>query len=991
MTSVCQTLGEGLRDTLQTKVIEACDIAYLSDEVLPLLVTIAGILCTAQPRPKAPKAFVLMWAAEQLGLPEELQRQLRQGVLKLTDDEASAPVPSGEAAVPAAASTPPGSVSTGPEATSATSAASTAATNATATPTAASTLAGTEELVPKPPEGRPTPGRGSGRDRALRVAEDKEAEDMKQNNSASQESQEQSRKRYMHKKSQALRNKRPEAMTETAQEKQEMSNEDIISLLHTVPSLQKVSKPDLQRIANICQTDRWEQDEIIVHCGQIEDHCHIVVEGSGLISVPQFCGNLAWGDSTGEESLRIPGIRSRTQITAMEGGVMTLSVPRGEFEALNIMKGMFEKSKKKRVAAQDSIEAELQQGKKDGLGRRSTAKLPDCNQMRCLFSGLVLSDDQDMSTHSRGMIMQGIATNKILGEVVSLSQEQREMIVSEVHLVEAPAHKDIVRKGDKGAAFFIVQEGYLQLCVGDGHTQITLRHGDTFGELALLYDEPRAATITSLVDCKLWVLPQPSFREVAQLSAKRRLADLAKVLHSVPMLVTEIDTTLFDMLAGVIEEVTFFEGDALCLEGEDQGTFFLLQEGECEAQATQTVFKKGAWLGEEQLTANSKATMTVHVTSDVASVLILEHDDFKMVQEATHNLQNHKAGSPHAVFRNHVKKVMTKMQGLNLLAAKKAQEARPALDRCEVVGALGEGSYGLVLLLRDKTSKCEYALKAISKDQIAKEGSEEGVANERRLMDLFTSDFIVKLHKSYEDPEFIYLMLDSIFGGELFDVYSDQDLWGKIEHARFYIANVTVGLSHLHEKRVVWRDLKLENCLVDSLGYLKLTDLGIAKMVIGKTYTVCGTVDYFAPETLRQLGTNRAADWWAAGVLLFIMIAGRSPFDAPEVPQIYKNIIKGMAKVEFPRNCNPEVKDVIISLCKKKPEDRVTMQKGGVTNLKNMPFFEELNWDDLLHRRAKAPWVPSAPDYEKISKKKLSREVDVNFDKLQELDNVSPS
>merc|ERR1719188_2478223 len=138
--------------------------------------------------------------------------------------------------------------------------------------------------------------------------------------------------------------------------------------------------------------------------------------------------------------------------------------------------------------------------------------------------------------------------------------------------------------------------------------------------------------------------------------------------------------------------------------------------------------------------------------------------------------------------------------------------------------------------------------------------------------------------------------------------------------AKFFFGCVTMGLQHMHMHRVVYRDLKLENCLLDDRGYLKLTDMGIAKVVVGKTYTVCGTVDYFAPETLRQLGTNRAADWWACGVLLFIMIAGRSPFDAPEVPQIYKNIIKGMNKVEFPRNCCPDLKDVILGLCRKKPE-----------------------------------------------------------------------
>merc|ERR1719235_3167971 len=131
----------------------------------------------------------------------------------------------------------------------------------------------------------------------------------------------------------------------------------------------------------------------------------------------------------------------------------------------------------------------------------------------------------------------------------------------------------------------------------------------------------------------------------------------------------------------------------------------------------------------------------------------------------------------------------------------------------------------------------------------------------------------------------------------------------------------------MHQQRVIYRDLKLENCLLDDKGYCKLTDMGIAKMVIGKTYTVCGTADYFAPETLKQSGHNRAVDWWACGILLFIMGSGTSPFDAPDVTQIYKNIIKGFSKVAFPYYFPSDLTDTIKSLCRKNPEERVTMQK----------------------------------------------------------------
>merc|ERR1712176_318752 len=148
----------------------------------------------------------------------------------------------------------------------------------------------------------------------------------------------------------------------------------------------------------------------------------------------------------------------------------------------------------------------------------------------------------------------------------------------------------------------------------------------------------------------------------------------------------------------------------------------------------------------------------------------------------------------------------------------------------------------------------------------------------------------------------------------------DHDLFGKMNYARFYIGCVINALWHMHFKRVIYRDLKLENCLLDEMGYCKITDFGIAKVVVGKTYTVCGTADYFAPETLKQVGHNRAVDWWALGIMLFIMMAGRSPFDAEDVMQIYKNIVKGFKNYTFPSEFSPELTNLVKGICRKVPE-----------------------------------------------------------------------
>lgn len=304
------------------------------------------------------------------------------------------------------------------------------------------------------------------------------------------------------------------------------------------------------------------------------------------------------------------------------------------------------------------------------------------------------------------------------------------------------------------------------------------------------------------------------------------------------------------------------------------------------------------------------------------------------------------------------------------------------------IGALGEGSFGRVALMANKRTKKMLAAKVLRKDEILRSETANMVTNERNIMMLLDSNFIVRLYHTFQDSECIYFMLEPVLCGELFDAYHDHDLYGNLAVAKFNIACVTCGLEHMHERHVIWRDLKLENCLFDERGYVKLTDMGIAKVVVDKTFTICGTADYFAPETLRQHGHNRAADWWACGVLLFIMCSGRSPFDAPDVQQIYKNIMRGFSKVNFPQNFPADLVDVIKSLCRKVPEERVTMQKGGIANLREMPFFSDLSWESLLQGRAKAPFVPKGPDFEAIRARKLSKELVLDFRAIERWDGV---
>jgi serine/threonine protein kinase len=154
----------------------------------------------------------------------------------------------------------------------------------------------------------------------------------------------------------------------------------------------------------------------------------------------------------------------------------------------------------------------------------------------------------------------------------------------------------------------------------------------------------------------------------------------------------------------------------------------------------------------------------------------------------------------------------------------------------------------------------------------------EHVLNERRILEEANYPLCVQLKGAYQDKRSLYLLQEWVPGGELFH---HLDLEGAFDEpkAMFFAANVLLALEFLHSKGIVYRDLKPENLLLDAQGYLKMADFGFAKYVgEDKTFTICGTPDYQAPEVIMRRGTNKAADYWALGVLIFEMLVGDPPF-----------------------------------------------------------------------------------------------------------------
>jgi serine/threonine protein kinase len=175
---------------------------------------------------------------------------------------------------------------------------------------------------------------------------------------------------------------------------------------------------------------------------------------------------------------------------------------------------------------------------------------------------------------------------------------------------------------------------------------------------------------------------------------------------------------------------------------------------------------------------------------------------------------------------------------------------------------------------------------------------------------------------------------------------------------------VVLCFEYLHDRRIVYRDLKPENLLFDAQGYLKLVDFGFAKEVVTKTWTLCGTPEYLAPEIVLNKGHDRCADWWALGILVYEMLVGTPPFTDDHDPmQIYQKVLKG--SVPEPKGQRPlgkEAKEVVNKLLAKDVNERLGCQKNGCEEVKRAPFFSKLNWHRLEKKLIQPPYVPEVAD-----------------------------
>merc|ERR1719499_2263384 len=271
------------------------------------------------------------------------------------------------------------------------------------------------------------------------------------------------------------------------------------------------------------------------------------------------------------------------------------------------------------------------------------------------------------------------------------------------------------------------------------------------------------------------------------------------------------------------------------------------------------------------------------------------------------------------------------------------------------VGVLGKGAFGYVTLVLDPSTNQSYALKAIKKKQVIDLGQQAHIINEKKVMQMMNNFFLVNLRATYKDPRRVYFLLDACLGGELFTILRRRRYFDE-PTSRFYTACVVEGFEYMHSRNIIYRDLKPENLVLDGSGYLKITDFGFAKVVEDRTFTLCGTPDYLAPEIVTGQGHGKGVDWWTLGILIYEMLASFPPFFDDEPIETYRKIIK--CRIKFPRYFTQEAKDLIKNLLRSKPVKRLGVLKGGAALIRRHPWFSDFEWEALNAFKLEPPIIP---------------------------------
>ena len=593
-----------------------------------------------------------------------------------------------------------------------------------------------------------------------------------------------------------------------------------------------------------------------------------------------------------------------------------------------------------------------------------------------------------------------------------LDEDVRGRIASEMFLISVEEGTILMEENEPGDALYLIESGefdVLQNRLGADIRVVSRGEGDIIGELALLYSVPRTATVRATKRSAVWVCMQEVFKREVKHGAEATTLSKNIFLEQVPVLSTlPIETR--KAFADAMEMVTFEPYKSVMSEGDaSDGAFYLINSGRAavykrdpdtgETRTVNHLFRhdffgesetfRDVHVREYTVSSTEKALSCYRVNRDVVLSLLSSVGDRMLAEKSQEKVRDRMR---QLRGEKSWREVQIRLLGSSRIGGKQVNITMPArvnprsfgtnvngemenidLAEKELLGGGTGGCVYKVVHMKHGLPVRSFALKRVRKLAVMEAPSH--IFCEKEVTSEISHFTLMCQHASFQDRNHLYMLFDFMDGCDLMDMLScavhvrmiPTEIDGEMkdvrtqigmseDSARYYCAMIVLAFEYLHANQIIYRDLKPENVLVSLDGRCKLGDFGYSrKLDVGeRAFTFCGTPGYVAPEICLSKGYGYAIDWWALGVLTYVITTSRQPFSLTADPsqrddplKVMRRIVDMMYKVQYPTYASEEICDFMSQLLQRNAAKRLGNTQGGVSQIKNHPWFAKFDWELL--------------------------------------------
>jgi cGMP-dependent protein kinase len=734
----------------------------------------------------------------------------------------------------------------------------------------------------------------------------------------------------------------------------------VYGMIKDIPTISALPDATKREVSRKVKAVDFKAGQVIMRQGESGNAFYLIAEGiCNVFQDGELISTLRSGDYMGEQALIKPNLLRTATVKALNH-TKCFTMDNETFQAMTRSANLafVDRARTERKALSDDhmsiSDEDTDAGDDEAMNEDTLEWLSACVQNNVLFK-----------EHQRDTVMN---------------------ILSKMKLKQVNADTNIITQGDDANCneFYIIETGKCEV-VKDGTAVDTIEHGAAFGELALVFNNPRTATIRALQPCQLWVLTRSRFKRELRKVNQQFDEEKVNILRRIPLLATLLASDLVKF-AETLTRQRFSRGHEFFRQGDDGDMFYLITEGTVQGIAakddgSQKSFElgQGEFFGELALRTNKPRSATVMASSECVCFVAAKNNFESLFGKFDNAMERQ--------VEEYQKDVQSGKDYRTDFLMKRS------LHDFESGPVVGRGKYGLVQFVRDPQSDKVYALKAVKKAWVHSKNPKQSqrridtLFNERNAMrKLNTSPFLVKLRGTFKDKESVYFLMEAAMGGDFFNVLKGK---GYVDEktARFYVAGMVEAIDYMHSLSIIHRDLKPENIVLNADGYGLLTDFGFAKELgdSQKTYTLCGTPGYIAPEIILGQGYGKGSDWFAIGCVMFDMLTGAPPFPtrADQFSMIHNMMNNNL---QLPMYLSFWAKDLLRNLIQLKPMKRFGVVHGGTDKIRNHKWFAGFDWKGFRNETMQAPIKPTLTspmdpsNFDRVDIEEMSNNLDSKLD-----------